>query len=310
MKTLELKTHQYILLIKAFREWLTTLNYSQSAITNFPNYVRELLHYLESKNILSLRELNQELLNHYLKQLKHRKNRTREGALSNYSINHMITGINLFLNYLNLTGKLQLDAELKRLPIQRQLKTVLTKEEVIGLFQSLESINSPTSIRNKAILSCLYGAGLRINELYHLNIDDISISRKQIIVTHGKKNKQRIVPLLDYFLQNIQYYIQHLRDTYVDIAKHSEDALFIDVSGERIKKDTYYIILHQIITNANIDSLEDKTVTPHTFRHTIATHLLQGNTPIEQIAKFLGHHSLESTMIYTHLAEELNHQEP
>jgi len=308
MKALTINTVQYQLIIKSFKNWLETLNYSQSAIKNYPIYVKELLYYAETKQINQIEKLESKTIEGFIRNVKTRKNETLGGGLSANYINNIINGTLKFLEYLRLTDKHTLHVELTRLKVDTATKDILTQAEIISLFQALDQILHPIAKRNKAIIACFYGAGLRLNETVQLNLEDVSIRSKTIHVKHGKGNKERLVPLTNYFTSIIEDYIKNCRDVLEGIAETTEPALFIGVAGERIKKDNYYNILKTILDTANIESLANKKITPHTFRHSVATHLLQMDMEIEDIARFLGHSSLESTMIYTHIVEELKHQ--
>ena len=210
---------------------------------------------------------------------------------------------------MRLTDKHDLHVEPARLKENKFTRDVLTQTEVISLFQNLDALFHPINKRDIGILTCFYGAGLRLNETFLLNLEDVSFTTKTIHVKHGKGNKERLVPLTKHFAKLLKDYVKNCRDVLEGVAGCAENAFFIDVHGHRIKKDSYYDILDNMIAKAAIESLAEKRITPHTFRHSIATHLLQMGMDIEDIARFLGHASLDSTMIYTHIVEELKLEE-
>jgi integrase/recombinase XerD len=305
MKLLDLQTNAFLLLQEGFREWLLTNNYSDSAVKYYPLHAREFLFFLESNKITSMKKAKPEHVTEFMSIVSRRTNQvTQSGALSGNYIDHIGVSVIAFLNYLWLTKDIAIDVELAKAESQQLLPTVLTVSEVKLLFDSLDNEFNPIDQRNKAILAVLYGAGLRRTEMYMLDVEDISIVESTIHVRHGKGNKERVVPVPRRLMNYIITFISGTRDLLARIAIESESALFIDINGRRINKDYYYNILSDILSNCQEESIQKKHVHLHTFRHSIATHMMEAGMDIERVAQFLGHSSLDSTMIYTHLAEE------
>ncbi len=305
MKTLTINSVQFQLVLKSFAAWLQTLSYSESAIKSYPNSVRELLHYSEIKGINQLTKLNNELIEQFIQHIQLRANERLGGGLSTSSINSIINGVTKFIEYLRLTNKIKINVELQRLKTITNERAILTKSEMNELFNYLDTVYHPIAKRNKAILACMYGAGLRKSEVVALNLEDVSLAKKIIHIKNGKGRKERLVPIAKKFNQMIKEYISECRDVFEGIAKETDTALFIDIDGQRIKPDAYYDIIGGIVKDSGISSLTEKRITPHCFRHSVATHLLQSGLELENIAQFLGHSSLDSTMIYTHIVEQL-----
>ena len=300
MKHLPIHSPSFHTILLSFTEWLDTQNYSSSAIRSYPIHIRELFHYAETRGINSIHKLGNELLEQFVEHIKSRSNVTREGALSTSHVNQKIQAVSKLVDYLRLTKSIALNPNLQRLEHSQQKRSVLTVEEVKHLFDSIPDF-SPKGKRDRAILAVLYGGGLRKKELYHLNLEDVSFENRTIHVKHGKGNKERLVPIAQSMMNIIREYVTGCRDIYADIAHNLSDALFVTISGERIKEFTYYEILDQIVKESGLT----KSISPHTFRHSIATHLLNGGMEVEDLAQFLGHSSLDSTMIYTSLQHEL-----
>ena len=305
MDNLKISSSKFILLIKGFKNWLEVQNYSEKTARNYISSTVEFLSYLELKGIESIDKITSNNIEQFISHVKIRPNKTREGALTSNSINSIIRGVVKFLKYLSDTKNIYLSPEIASLKSDTKEKDILTKSEIEGLFNSLDNSLNPILKRDMAILAILYGAGLRKSEIQNLNLEDVSLTKRTIHVRNGKGNKERLVPVAKKFNKMLKDYITDCRDIHAGIAKKVDNAFFIDINGDRIKSDTYYDIIKRIIKNSGIESLECKVITPHTFRHSVATHLLQNGLDLESIAMFLGHSSLDSTMIYTHIVEQL-----
>jgi integrase/recombinase XerD len=168
---------------------------------------------------------------------------------------------------------------------------VLSSEEMID-FLDKYPMETPQEIRNKTILEVLYSLGVRISELINLTTHSIYKKDKVILVT-GKGNKQRYLPLSDYLLELIEHYCEHSRPHYQ--AKHYDDYLFLNKSGKKFSRMGLWKIIHQAILAQGIN----KPVSPHTFRHSFATHLLESGVNLRIIQELLGHSSIKTTQIYT-----------
>lgn len=305
MKQHKLKTTQFILLEKSFTEWLEDMNYSESAIKNYPQQLREFLHFLEEKRLTNISHITQTVIHAFTEQVRNRKNVISGAGLSSSHINQILQSVKLFLNYLHVAKGMHIEADVQREHVQVSTRDILSVIEIKQLLDSIDTSVDPNAKRDKAVIGILYAAGLRKAELEALNTEDISFQEKTLLVRQGKGNKQRLVPLTDAVLVWVQDYITGCRDILADIAAYNNDALFINIHGQRLKDKTYYNIVKERIQYSGIESLQYKHITLHSFRHSIATHLMMAGMALEDIAKFLGHSSLDSTMIYTHLAEEL-----
>lgn len=305
MKHLTINSHQYVLALKGFTEWLTTLGYSESVITNYPSGVKELLHYLEERSISKLEDIMANDIDGFIEHIKTRINHTTGGGLSGSHVNGIIKSVNKFITYISHSRGIFIQGEIKLIATDQQPRDILTVEEVKLLFKVLEESPNPVQQRDKAVLSILYGAGLRKKELEALTVDDISFEKQLIHVKAGKGGKERLVPLTGKLLENVMEYVTGYRDILVDLTTTKETSLFINIQGNPISETNYYNIIKTLLEVADCETIRNKNISLHSFRHSIATHLLQGGMELESIAKFLGHTSLDSTMIYTHLAEQL-----
>ena len=135
------------------------------------------------------------------------------------------------------------------------------------------------------------------------------MTNNTIHIKSGKGNKDRIVPIPSRITAYIKDYIQNLRDTYVEASKKDNEALFISVTGNRLIHNDYYDMLSRWIKNAGIESLQEKELTLHSFRHTLATHILYRGMEIEHVKQLLGHSSIDSTSVYLHYVNQLKNEQ-
>jgi site-specific recombinase XerD len=319
MKSLPIRSSHYHYLLEAYREYLQILGYAAATVQSWPVHVRELLHYLEQQQVPEITFVQSGTIDDFLYHIKRRSNQRRAGvALSGNHINSIINAVNVFARFLNSTGKYILDITPDRESSDTAERSVLTIAEVKQLYEATFLPYRENSLalgqRDRAIIAVLYGCGLRRSEGLALNITDVDLVQKRLFVRKGKGNKQRYVPIAAVHASDLQSYLQEGRDWFLyghgtvalwhshrhgrpltqkEDSDHS--AFFISQSGRRI--DKFYQRLGVMRERAGIE----KVVTPHGLRHSIATHLLQNGMDIEEIAKFLGHASLVSTQIYTHL---------
>lgn len=315
MKKLLLNNHSYEHLEKGFAEWLDILGYCEGSVYTMPNIIRELLHHLEKEKIQSIRELKQKHLQSYYQYLNSRGNARRGGGLSNNYLNKHLQAIEKFLEYLHQKGMQSLPSlGIRQEKLNRNEITVLTTGEVKQLFETTfkekdltgqrytPEIKEAINARDRAMLVMLYSCGLRRNEAVNVHTDDINLDTKILHVKKGKNYKERFVPFNKTNANYLQEYIYDHRPLLNPSKK--ESALFISVTGIPMTAGTLYKRLKLLQLHTDDISLHQKSLTPHTLRHSIATHLLEAGMPLEKIARFLGHSSLESTQIYTHLVKQ------
>ena len=203
-----------------------------------------------------------------------------------------LSSIKSFYNFLLLEGKIDASpAELIEAPkSSRPLPDTLTTEEIDRIIGSIDD-STTKGLRDRAILEVLYSCGLRVSELCDLRMGDLFFGEGHIRVI-GKGDKQRLVPISGIARDRIQLYLEKRREQ-----KSSDDTLFLNNRGKRLTRIMIFTIIKQATQRAGID----KKVSPHTFRHSFATHLLEGGAGIRQVQELLGHESILTTEIYTHL---------
>jgi len=220
-------------------------------------------------------------------------------GLGAYSQTRIISGIRAFFKYLNIEDAIETDpSELLESPkLGRKLPVVLDISEIEKIISAID-LSLPEGQRNRTIVEVLYGCGLRVSELVNLKLSELYLNEGMISVT-GKGNKQRFIPIGEEAKKSILLYLQYDR---IKLApdKENEDTLFLNRLGRRLSRQMIFIIIKDLVAKAGIR----KKVSPHTFRHSFATHLVQNGADLRAVQDLLGHSSIITTEIYTHLNRE------
>lgn len=305
MKKLVLENPSYKELVMGFGQWLDVLGYAQSTVYYLPIQLQEFFYYLEQNLILKIEDITTQTVRQYYQILQQRANERQHGALSKSYLNKHQQALKKFNEYLKEhQGKgftIHLKHEKKTM---REKLNILSLSEITMLFEACQYSSQKTTIqlRDKAMLVLLYSCGLRRNEVINLLISDIMLEKERIYVRKGKNYKERFVPINR---KNARVLEDYLYEGRPEISKsHLSEWFLINHWGNQLGGMSVANRLKAIIKATNHRELEEKHITPHCLRHNIATHLLQSGVPIESIKTFLGHTSLESTQIYTHIIEE------
>lgn len=308
MKKINLKNQGYQYLEQAFKEWLDVLGYGSGTVNGMPLLIREFLHHLEQNQVQHISQLQQKQIKSYHGHISTRANERRGGGLSNNYINKHLQAIEKFLEFLNHKGMQNVPPLGIRLEkLNRAAITILTQTEIKELFAltGREPNTEKEQIiqsRDKALLTIFYSCGLRRNEGANVSIDDINFDTRILHVKKGKNRKERLVPLNKTNAAYLQEWIYDYRSQIVKTKK--EHRLFIGIHGEPMTGGALYSRLKLLQLQSDDIGLGQKNIGLHSLRHSIATHLLEAGMSLEKIARFLGHSSLESTQIYTHLIEK------
>jgi len=208
----------------------------------------------------------------------------------------VISGIRAFYKYLKLENEIKDDPSgLLELPkLARKLPEFLSVEEINALIDQID-LSKPDGERNKAMLETLYSCGLRVSELVELKISNLFLD-DQFIKVIGKGNKERLVPIGSVAVKHLTLYMNHVR-VHMPIKKGFEDIVFLNKFGRTLSRQMIFLIIKQLAKEAQIK----KNIGPHTFRHSFATHLIDGGADLRAIQEMLGHSSITTTEIYTHL---------
>jgi integrase/recombinase XerD len=211
----------------------------------------------------------------------------------------ILSGIKAFYKYLLMEDLIKSDpSELLESPkIQRKLPDTLSIEDINKLIDAID-LSKPEGGRNKAILEVLYGCGLRVSELTELKLSNLYLDIEFIKVT-GKGSKERLVPIGGSAIKALKIWIESIR-VHIPIKKGEEDLVFLNRRGARLSRVYIFMVIKQLAELTGIN----KTISPHTFRHSFATHLVEGGADLRAVQEMLGHESITTTEIYTHLDRE------
>ena len=264
---------------------------SQNTIQNYTRDIQRYLKYLNEN--FSIDDLDLVTRDHVYQNLKYLHSFLKENSVHR----HMVS-LRQFYKFLSRENFIKLNV-MSYFEIGKKgsyLPEVLSQKEVLQLIESIE-VKDAVSSRNRCMVELLYASGLRVSELCSLTLYDINI-RKRYVKCIGKGNKERIVPMNEVVSQYLDYYIRNYRSEFL---KNKETQfLFLNDKGNQISRDHFYHILQKLAFNANIN----KHISPHTLRHTFATHLLENEADLRAIQEMLGHSDISTTTIYTHVSHQ------
>ena len=305
MKKLKLENPSYGALLSDFEQWLDILGYNYKTVYYMPIFIREFFYWLENHDIQRLEQITIDTVKAYYNYLTERSNQRKAGGLSKAYLNVHQNALRKFREYLRKQGARTFKIHLRLEKSESAIKDILTQSEIKQLFAvtSYSSKYERTRLRDKAILVVLYSCGLRRTEAISLDVGDILFDAKRVLVRKGKNYKERYVPINTYSLRILEDYLFEARPMYH--GHHGTEALLINKYGNRLQGQCLSRRLQHLLSLVDDEVLREKHITPHCLRHSIATHLLQQGMRIEDIQHFLGHSSLKSTQIYTHLIELL-----
>lgn len=268
---------------------------TSNTIEAYTNDVQKLLQYTASGN-LSLLDVDRGTLHDFVCTLQ-------DVGIGARSQARVISGIKSFFRYLKLDGYIDEDpaSQLEMPQTGRHLPEVLTVEEIDAMLSSI-NLSTAEGQRNRAILEVLYSCGLRVSELVGLRLSQLYLQDEYICV-EGKGNKQRLVPISQQAVREIEQYMAD-RVT-LDIKSGEEDYLFLNRRGRHLSRVMVFYIVRDACERCGIK----KSVSPHTLRHSFATHLLENGANLRAIQQMLGHESITTTEIYVHLDKHFLRQE-
>ncbi|HWD87240.1 MAG TPA: site-specific tyrosine recombinase XerD [Mucilaginibacter sp.] len=211
----------------------------------------------------------------------------------------ILSGVKSFYKYMLIEDLVKNDpAELLEAPRkQRKLPTVLSYQDIEKLIAAID-LSKPEGPRNKAIIEVLYSCGLRVSELTELKLSNLYLDI-EFIKVFGKGSKERLVPIGSEAIKALQIWIEQVR-VHIPIKKGEEDLAFLNRRGSRLTRVYVFMLIKQLAEIAGIK----KTISPHTLRHSFATHLVEGGADLRAVQEMLGHESITTTEIYTHLDRE------
>ena len=261
---------------------------SANSVIAYKNDVQKLMNYCISKK-LQVKEVTYKHLQSFITELY-------DLGLSGRSQARIISGIKQFFTYLMLENLISQDpSELLEQPkLGRKLPEVLSIDEIDSLIDAI-NLTSKEGPRNRAILEVLYSCGLRVSELINLKFTDLFYNEGFVRVL-GKGNKERLVPLSKSVEYEINSYEEKVRSN-LEIKAGHENFIFLNRRGKQLTRVMIFIIIKDLANKIDLK----KSISPHTFRHSFATHLIEGGANLRAIQEMLGHESIITTEIYTHL---------
>ena len=278
--------------IKEFKSYLRIeRSLSDNTIDSYLRDIQKLANFSEEKDLTEL-QITKAEVKEFISEIN------KEG-ISARSQSRIISGIKAFYKYLILEDYLKVNpTELIESPkIGMKLPDTLSIEEIDSLISAID-LSHPQGERNRAILEVLYSCGLRVSELTNLKLSNIRFKEGYVKVL-GKGNKERFAPIGSSAIKFLNIYLNEIRN-HQDIKKGSEDIVFLNRRGNKLTRVMIFTIIKQLAEKIGMK----KKISPHTFRHSFATHLIEGGADLRAIQEMLGHESITTTEIYTHLDRE------
>ncbi len=279
-------------ILECFLDYLTIeRGLAQNTIISYRYDLIKYINFLKKNNISSFNQTKKDLVNNYFVYL-------RKKNLEINSISRNLVAVKMLYRFLLIEGFIKEDITgLIEFPrMSKKLPHVLSLRE-INLLLDKANFKSNLGLRDQAILELLYATGLRVSELIYLKIDDINMENCMLKCL-GKGSKERIIPFGSKAYQSLRLYLDKVRQKLVK--NPNEDILFLNSRGERLSRQGIFYLVKKYVRKAGIE----KKVTPHTLRHTLATHLLENGADLRSVQEMLGHSDISTTQIYTHVSRK------
>ena len=268
---------------------ISELHLSKNTKDTYSNTLEKYLEYLSKKHITNINDITRKNITDFLEDL-------RKKDLTPQTIAHHLTVIKNYHKFLvqNEYIKENVAKSIERPNVTKKLPNVLTVDEVTKLLDIKG--DTPFDIRNKCMLELLYGTGLRISELLSLTLNDIDIINATLRCV-GKGDKERIVPINDYIIESLNNYLKIRNDL---LKNKNTKELFLNKNGDNLTRKGFFKILKNMLLEKGLNT----NVSPHTLRHSFATHLLEYGADLRVIQEMLGHSDISTTRIYTHITNK------
>lgn len=265
--------------------------FSENSILAYREDTLKLLKYLKVRNI--------EIINVTYIDLNEFINYLSDNGVKSRTLARIISGIKAFFKFMEMETYIENDAsELLEAPkISKKLPDVLSIEEIDNIVKTID-LSKPEGERNRAILEILYGCGLRVSELINLRLSDLYFEEGFVKIL-GKGNKERLVPISDYTKKYINIYLENSR-VHIPVKKEYKDILFLNRRGSKLTRAMIFKIIKDLVEQLGLK----KNISPHTFRHSFATHILDGGVSIISIQQMLGHEDVTTTEVYLHISQK------
>lgn len=263
---------------------------SMNTLSSYLRDIRQFGNYLNSHYDVGYDEADEEILNSYISWL-------RAAGKSVSTVSRSIASLKSFYSYLCTEGVAKRNPTVTLVPDKsvQKLPQILTSKEVELLLEQPECVDMK-GYRDRAMLELLYATGIRVSELISLEVTDVNLSAG--VITCLSKDKQRVIPLYPAAIRALSEYIEFIRPQMVAVP--TETSLFVNVNGDRMSRQGFWKIIKSYQVKAGIE----KTITPHTLRHSFATHLLENGADLRAIQEMLGHADISSTQVYSQLVKK------
>ncbi len=287
-------------MLKKIDEFLTCLEvekgYSENTRVAYKNDLGQFVSYLKATarpQVVAWGDVKKEALVAYILHLK------TERQYASTTVARKVAAIKSFFHFLVAEGLIQDDptATLDSPRVKKYLPRAISQQDVENLLDAAAEQDNPRGLRDRAILELLYATGMRVSELVALNVGDVDLASASVRV-FGKGNKERIIPVYERAVQAVRDYLDggriHL------LRKAAEKALFLNQRGQRLTRQGLWLIVKGYVKQANLTV----PVTPHTLRHSFATHMLRGGADLRNVQELLGHANIATTQVYTQVSNE------
>ncbi len=264
---------------------------SSNSINAYLNDVRKLEAYCSYKNLV--------LQNIQTKDIQQFLVFVNEFHISPFTQARLLSGLKTFFNFLQLEYQLEKNPTtlIESPRLSRKIPSVLDIHEIETLIAAID-LSTLEGMRNKAILEMLYGCGLRVSELVNLKISNLYLD-VEFIKVEGKGNKERLIPIGQHALKYLKMYLEEVR-VHFPVKPGFEDVVFLNRRGASLSRVMVFIVIKDLAKKIGLQ----KEISPHTFRHSFASHLVEGGADLRAVQDMLGHESITTTEIYTHIDKE------
>jgi integrase/recombinase XerD len=294
MSRVELQSPIYNVLYDEYDKLIKAKNFSLHGKGQYQTAIREFFYWLEQRGVHKITRIDSGLMIDYFEYLCTRPNKKKEGTLSDSMINQHLFSLRLLFDYLLETGQIESSVLIpKNNPGTKKERNSASLEEIDLLYKACENK------LQTAILSTAYGCGLRRAEMKDLNTNDINFANGILVVREGKNRKRRDVPMSDAVIRDLKNYLIYERPNYLKEHNFLELAFFINQRGKRMKGGHMNDILKALIDRTKNATLQQKEISLHCLRHSIAEHLADKGADIEFIRDFLGHEGIDTSSIYS-----------
>ncbi len=280
--------------IQEFLEFIAVeKGYSQNTLAAYRNDLSQFSAYLEKRQ-LSWDEVTRDTIMDYIMLMK------TEQEYASSTVARKVAAIKSFFHYLVNRGELADDptATLDSPKVRKRLPKSISAEDMERLLAEPAKEETPKALRDRALLEALYATGLRVTELVSLNVDDVNLASATVRVVRARDKRERLVPIHQRAIEPLQEYLERGRRQL--LRNPEETALFLNHRGKRLTRQGLWLIVKHYVREVGIR----EEVTPHTLRHTFATHLIDRKADLEYVQELLGHANISTTQVYAHIGKD------